>query len=312
MGWFLNGIRPMAFATKMVPASQSVYGPTPGWSGRVGLLLGLIQLFLLLVGDVHATNPAFQESFDGPEVAWRAVDVAAHDAIAEQSVVVVEDQQKSSTGVERILVFASGGTSVRLQIAVGRAPVLDELKAEVWVRSNRMGLALAATAVLPREHDPETGLPLELEVVGTQYDDVGEWQRLELINLPELLKRRVRTLRVTKRKEIDPHEAYLSHLRLVVPGGPGGTRVVTNDLQLEGVLFNDQPEEMISDFPKKEQSVPQAQPDILQVGWSPEAQQAPSASSKHLAGQVELYGTCLLYTSPSPRDGLLSRMPSSA
>ena len=24
------------------------------------------------------------------------------------------------------------------------------------------------------------------------------------------------------------------------------------------------------------------------------------------------YGTCLLYTSPSPRDGLLSRMPSSA
>ena len=27
---------------------------------------------------------------------------------------------------------------------------------------------------------------------------------------------------------------------------------------------------------------------------------------------VKLYGTCLLYTSPSPRDGLLSRMPSSA
>ena len=25
-----------------------------------------------------------------------------------------------------------------------------------------------------------------------------------------------------------------------------------------------------------------------------------------------LYNTCLLYTSPSPRDGLLSRMPSSA
>ena len=27
---------------------------------------------------------------------------------------------------------------------------------------------------------------------------------------------------------------------------------------------------------------------------------------------VRLTGTCLLYTSPSPRDGLLSRMPSSA
>ena len=28
--------------------------------------------------------------------------------------------------------------------------------------------------------------------------------------------------------------------------------------------------------------------------------------------QVTLYSYCLLYTSPSPRDGLLSRMPSSA
>ena len=26
----------------------------------------------------------------------------------------------------------------------------------------------------------------------------------------------------------------------------------------------------------------------------------------------DVYGICLLYTSPSPRDGLLSRMPSSA
>ena len=29
-------------------------------------------------------------------------------------------------------------------------------------------------------------------------------------------------------------------------------------------------------------------------------------------GSDELAGDCLLYTSPSPRDGLLSRMPSSA
>ena len=33
----------------------------------------------------------------------------------------------------------------------------------------------------------------------------------------------------------------------------------------------------------------------------------------HLAYRVDnIYETCLLYTSPSPRDGLLSRMPSSA
>ena len=34
--------------------------------------------------------------------------------------------------------------------------------------------------------------------------------------------------------------------------------------------------------------------------------------SRHLEADLELEGNCLLYTSPSPRDGLLSRMPSSA
>ena len=35
--------------------------------------------------------------------------------------------------------------------------------------------------------------------------------------------------------------------------------------------------------------------------------------SSYLYGRLEVnYKACLLYTSPSPRDGLLSRMPSSA
>ena len=37
-----------------------------------------------------------------------------------------------------------------------------------------------------------------------------------------------------------------------------------------------------------------------------------SADTVLVAGGDGLVGRCLLYTSPSPRDGLLSRMPSSA
>ena len=37
-----------------------------------------------------------------------------------------------------------------------------------------------------------------------------------------------------------------------------------------------------------------------------------SAAAQNITGQLGLTGPCLLYTSPSPRDGLLSRMPSSA
>ena len=48
------------------------------------------------------------------------------------------------------------------------------------------------------------------------------------------------------------------------------------------------------------QMLAQFQPDVLRV------------SSTEAQGAAALYLGCLLYTSPSPRDGLLSRMPSSA
>ena len=38
----------------------------------------------------------------------------------------------------------------------------------------------------------------------------------------------------------------------------------------------------------------------------------PQAEAAGLLWGAYHFGTCLLYTSPSPRDGLLSRMPSSA
>ena len=38
----------------------------------------------------------------------------------------------------------------------------------------------------------------------------------------------------------------------------------------------------------------------------------PKKSLTQLEQQIEFYTTCLLYTSPSPRDATLSRMPSSA
>ena len=38
----------------------------------------------------------------------------------------------------------------------------------------------------------------------------------------------------------------------------------------------------------------------------------PAAEARRLVKRFEWHYTCLLYTSPSPRDGLLSRMPSSA
>ena len=42
------------------------------------------------------------------------------------------------------------------------------------------------------------------------------------------------------------------------------------------------------------------------------AEDADNTVSKNVRSEAGIINTCLLYTSPSPRDGLLSRMPSSA
>ena len=55
-------------------------------------------------------------------------------------------------------------------------------------------------------------------------------------------------------------------------------------------------------------------PGILEAGYSPQERGATrlTRTADEKQDVESLYNSCLLYTSPSPRDGLLSRMPSSA
>ena len=54
--------------------------------------------------------------------------------------------------------------------------------------------------------------------------------------------------------------------------------------------------------------------DILESGQQPSRSECSFFVNKVFSGGVDkdVITNCLLYTSPSPRDGLLSRMPSSA
>ena len=52
--------------------------------------------------------------------------------------------------------------------------------------------------------------------------------------------------------------------------------------------------------------------EMVWVGDLAKAEALLSAIEGHDSADIELVTDCLLYTSPSPRDGLLSRMPSSA
>ena len=67
---------------------------------------------------------------------------------------------------------------------------------------------------------------------------------------------------------------------------------------------------IVSKYPKgKQQSAVMA---LLYIAQRQNNNWIPLAAMKYIAKFLDMPYICLLYTSPSPRDGLLSRMPSSA
>ena len=83
--------------------------------------------------------------------------------------------------------------------------------------------------------------------------------------------------------------------------------------------LEDKPNNLVIRFsaPMVDQAAPESWPNSSEVVTSgascPAAQQDNECRDCRLRPSIVCsHGTCLLYTSPSPRDGLLSRMPSSA
>jgi hypothetical protein len=93
------------------------------------------------------------EGFESPEVTW-------HEAGGDVPRYQVSAHQRTSSGVhsgagcEFIQVIAGDGTSIRFALDIGKARVIEELKATLWVKADRPGIQLLARVVLPRTVDP--------------------------------------------------------------------------------------------------------------------------------------------------------------
>jgi hypothetical protein len=179
-------------------------------------------------------DSATHQSFDGPDKVWQLLDprpgvqLIAHGCVTSDA--------REGTGSERILVAAPGGESVHFACPVAPSRILDESEVRMWVKSNHPGTMVGARIVLPRSIDPATHLPKTVFIEGSRYDQVDHWQQLSLTDLPKQLAARVRVLRTAPGANIDPHEAYLEAVTIIVPGGPGAATVWTDELVVDGVV----------------------------------------------------------------------------
>ncbi len=175
---------------------------------------------------------AWYEGHEGASTSWQEAggnvkyNIASHQRVSGEA--------HTGKGCEQIAIVGQNGTCVYFSHAVDNPCVIPELLPSVWVKSDRAGLQLLARVVLPRTEDPRTGRPVTTLVQGTSYSQVGRWQQLRIEQIPLLVDRAIRVLRMQMSTNVDGREAFVDRILLNVYGGPGKTNVWIDDLDVAG------------------------------------------------------------------------------
>jgi hypothetical protein len=238
-----------------------------------------------------AASPAVQRGFDGPETTWQLLET-------DQAVRILDsrcdnDVVRDGTASERVVVVARAGESAYLACATGRMPVLNELQVRLWVRANRPGVRLAVRVVLPRSLDRATQMPQTVIVRGPACDQVDRWQQLSLAGIPDLLADEVRVLRARPGASVDPREAFVDAVVLLVPGGPRETVVWTDALEADGIVLADESDSAGPTLFAANASRPEEGED-RSTGWRQEPASSTGQRATTSPPVVRLQGTTLL------------------
>ena len=203
-----------------------------GWRWLVGGLPLLLLCPLLLMGQ---GTRFLQHGFEDRDLFWNP---GPSDAPNKQLVHALTDETRhGGHQSECIELQVQQGTFLYYTHDVGRGPVSEELSASLWIKANRPGTQLLARVVLPHERDPKNlAQPLTTLLRGDVYQTAGRWQPLELRQPLRLLKQQQQLLCAEMKRPITVADAYVDQIVLNVYGGPGLTRVWTDDLRIGPLL----------------------------------------------------------------------------
>lgn len=182
----------------------------------------------LVQGDWH-------EPFESPQPSWRLVDRDCHSMQVRDHLRTFQ-QAHSGRGSEYLRLQADFGTYIHYGHTIPVAPVIDELSVTLWVKSNRPGIQLLASVVLPRTVSPRDGEPLRAVLRGSSYEDIGKWQQLVIDRPHRQLKLQEASLRRQFGPQVDIREAYIDLVVVNAFGGKGETELWLDDLELTGYV----------------------------------------------------------------------------
>jgi hypothetical protein len=197
--------------------------------------LRMLGGMLVLWTAVFATDAsgALRDAHETPQPAWRDVGGDARYQIEMSRRIV--DRPHSGQACEYWQYQSGDGTAIYLSYDIGRAPVIDETSAGVWLRAEKAGIQMLARIVFPRTLDPNSQQPITALVAGAVYGRPGEWERLSVVDFTKQVEQQARVLRAQLRLPVDTAQAYVDRVLLNVYVGPGKHRLWLDDLEVTGV-----------------------------------------------------------------------------
>ncbi len=184
-------------------------------------------------GPEDSPGSILRDGFEATRPSWREEEtdatfvLRAHDR-AEGT---VHEGQRA----ERFDFEAGPGSALYYSYQLPKTPIVESLKATLYVRGNRPGVQIYGRVVLPADRDPESGQPTFLLVPGTSLDAADRWQRLELSDLPRAVERQAKVLRLGTGRTVSVEGAYLERLVINLYGGAGDGEVFLDDLTVSPV-----------------------------------------------------------------------------
>jgi hypothetical protein len=187
---------------------------------------------LAIVGAAAAAT--HEDSFEGPEPSWELAESDVGHRVVGHA--CSREAPHRGAGCERFVIDSSAGTTLRVQLPIEPARVIDEWKASLWVRADRPDIRLSARVVLPNFIAPKTGKPVEVLVPGTISKDAERWERLDVGGLATGLQRQLLALRAEHGPKGDLTNASVTHLVLELYSSPGRYDVAIDDVLIEGIV----------------------------------------------------------------------------
>lgn len=247
---------------------------------------------LLVFGPTTAkAAPTIVRSFNGPDTEWELLENGVPARMVAQS--VLPGGAHDSGGAEHLMIAAPVGRSAFLICETNPVAVLDELEVRMWANSNRPGVQLAARVVMPRTIDPKTQIAVKTIIRGNRYDRLEHWQQLNLSDVPRLLAEEVRVMRADAGYTIDPRQAFVDAIVLIVPGQPEGTEVITDDLEVSGIQVEKEVTEVATNT-ERTKNYKTTRSDVTQAVWQQSVGTSNSADPSLSQSAVRLVGTTML------------------